>query len=53
MNKQQQAYLLGFIIGAGLAVVALALIFVTTTVTYRSTLFSGKHVRLTAYRTLR
>lgn len=50
MNKQRQAYLIGFMMGSGLVACAVAFIFLTTTVSYKSSLFPGKHIALVAHR---
>lgn len=46
MNKQRQAYLIGFMMGSSLIAIAVAFIFLTTTVSYKSSLFPGKHIKL-------
>ena len=44
------SYLMGLITGALLACVAIGYVFATTTIVYRSTLFDGQSVKVTAVR---
>lgn len=49
-TNQRQAYIIGFGLGASLVLCTFAFIFLTTTVSYKSSLFPGKHIALVAHR---
>lgn len=50
MNKQRQSWLIGFVMGASLIACTVAFLFLTTTVSYKSSLFPGKHIALVSHR---
>lgn len=48
--KTKQAYLIGFLMGSSLVACLVAFVFLTTTVSYKSSLFPHKHIVLAAHR---
>lgn len=49
MKKTTQAYLMGFILGSIASIGALAFLFFSTTVSYKSSLFPHKNIVLTTH----
>lgn len=50
MNKQRASWLIGFMSGSALTLSIVTLIFITTTVSYHSSIFPQKRIILTHFR---
>ena len=50
MSKVTQAYIIGALVGIGASLASVAGLFMATTTSYHSTLFSGRHIVMVTHK---